>query len=306
MFKGRIHLKGIIIAGGYGTRLSPLTKVISKSLLPVYDKPMIYYPLSILMEAGIREILIITTPQDKNRFFELLGDGSQFGLYLEYEVEHSPKGIGQAFLIGESFIAGDRVALILGDNFFYGESLNSDFLKATNRERGATIFGYQVSNPRQFGVVSFDELGKVMSLEEKPINPTSNYAVVGLYVFDNQVVDIAKSIKPSKRGELEITDINKVYLDQGELQVELLSEDSKWMDMGTHISLFKTTSLIKEIEEINQIKVGCIEEIAYKKGFITKEQLLRLAQPLNKSDYGKHLLNIYKQQEGERFDDTNT
>lgn len=288
-------MKGIIIAGGYGTRLTPLTKVISKSLLPVYDKPMIYYPLSVLMEAGIREILIITTPQDKDRFFELLGDGSQFGLSLEYEVEPSPKGIGQAFLIGERFIDRDRVALILGDNFFYGKSLNSDFLKATNRVRGATVFGCYVCNPSQFGVVSFDDLGKVRSIEEKPTNPKSNYAVVGLYVFDNQVVDIAKTIEPSERGELEITDINKVYLDQGELQVELLSKGSKWMDMGTHLSLFQTSRLIKELESQDQVKVGCIEEIAFKNGFITKEQLLQLAQPLIKSDYGKHLLNIYDQ-----------
>lgn len=285
-------MKGIIIAAGTGTRLSPLTRVISKSLLPVYDKPMIYYPLSVLMQAGINEILIITTPNDKSRFMKLLGDGSQLGLSLSYEVEPTPKGIAQAFILGEEFIGDDNVALILGDNIFYGYGLPLLISNAMKRKTGATIFGYFVHDPERFGVVEFNEVGKVLSIEEKPLHPKTNYAVPGLYFYDNRVVEIAKRLTPSERGELEVTDINKAYLEMNELHVELLAEGYSWFDTGTHYSLFEAALYIKEIERHQNIKIGCIEEVAYKKGLISRKQLKSLANPLLKSDYGKHLMKI--------------
>jgi glucose-1-phosphate thymidylyltransferase len=285
-------LKGIILAGGSGTRLSPLTKVISKSLLPVYDKPMIYYPLTILMQLGIKEILIITTPNDKQRFFELLGDGSQLGLSLSYEVEPSPKGIAQAFIIGEQFIGDDDVALILGDNIFGGNGLISLLKKAIEIKKGATIFGYFVHNPELFGVVEINNDGKAISIVEKPKNPKTNYAVTGLYFYDNRVVNIAKTITPSERGELEITDINKAYLKMDELSIEILGEGISWIDTGTHKSLSDANLYIKEMEKHQNLKMGCIEEVAFKNGFISKEQLIVLAKPLLINEYGKYLMKI--------------
>lgn len=285
-------LKGIILAGGSGTRLSPLTKVISKSLLPVYDKPMIYYPLTILMQLGIKEILIITTPNDKQRFFELLGDGSQLGLSLSYEVEPSPKGIAQAFIIGEQFIGDDDVALILGDNIFWGNGLISLLKKAIEIKKGATIFGYFVHNPELFGVVEINNDGKAISIVEKPKNPKTNYAVTGLYFYDNRVVNIAKTITPSERGELEITDINKAYLKMDELSIEILGEGISWIDTGTHKSLSDANLYIKEMEKHQNLKMGCIEEVAFKNGFISKEQLIVLAKPLLINEYGKYLMKI--------------
>jgi glucose-1-phosphate thymidylyltransferase len=285
-------LKGIILAGGSGTRLSPLTKVISKSLLPVYDKPMIYYPLTILMQIGIKEILIITTPNDKQRFFELLGDGSQLGLSLSYEVEPSPKGIAQAFIIGEQFIGDDDVALILGDNIFWGNGLISLLKKAIEIKKGATIFGYFVHNPELFGVVEINNDGKAISIVEKPKNPKTNYAVTGLYFYDNRVVNIAKTITPSERGELEITDINKAYLKMDELSIEILGEGISWIDTGTHKSLSDANLYIKEMEKHQNLKMGCIEEVAFKNGFISKEQLIVLAKPLLINEYGKYLMKI--------------
>ncbi|MBS4192714.1 glucose-1-phosphate thymidylyltransferase RfbA [Bacillus sp. FJAT-49705] len=290
-------MKGIIIAGGKGTRLRPLTKMISKSLLPAYDKPMIYYPLSILMQAGINEILIITTPQDKGRFVKLLGDGSQIGISLSYEVEPEPRGIGQAFIIGEKFIRGGPVALILGDNIFYGEGLASLLYRVSERKVGATIFSYEVDAPEQFGVVSISHDGRAISLEEKPSIPKSNHAVTGLYFYDHQVIEIAKNLERSERGELEITDINKVYLNKGELFVEQLDNGFSWMDTGTHLSLIEAANFIEEMEKQKKIKIGCIEEVAFNKGLITKEQLISLAEPLLKTDYGQHLLKIAKTKE---------
>jgi glucose-1-phosphate thymidylyltransferase len=285
-------LKGIIIAGGSGSRLSPLTKVISKSLLPVYDKPMIYYPLSILMEAGIREILIVTTPNDKLRFMKLLGNGSDLGISICYEVEPSPKGIAQAFIIGEQFIGDDNVALVLGDNILFGDNLSERLQKSMTKKKGATIFGYYVKDPKRFGVVEFDQSGKAISIEEKPKNPKSNYAVIGLYFYDNRVIEMAKNLKPSERGELEITDINKSYLFMDELDVEVLEEGFTCIDSGTHSSLYEASQCIKELEENLNIKIGCIEEVAFKKGFITEEKLFSLATPLLKTDYGKYLMKI--------------
>ncbi len=285
-------MKGIIIAGGKGSRLSPLTKVISKCLLPVYDKPMIYYPLSILMEAGIREILIITTPQDKKRFITLLGDGSQLGINLSYEVECEPKGIGQAFIIGKEFIDRDQVALILGDSFFYGESLPSHLKKAMERRAGATIFSRYVQNPERFGVVCVNQEGRAISIEEKPTVPKSNRAVTGLYFYDHHVVEIASNLEPSQRGELEITDINKVYLDENRLHVEALGNDITWYDTGTVLSLTSAAKFIEETEKHLNTKIGCIEETALNKGFITYEQFISLSKPLSKSDYGQYLLNL--------------
>lgn len=287
-------MKGIIIAGGNGTRLSPLTKVISKSLLPVHDKPMIYYPLSILMEANIKEILIITLPKDKQRFIDLLGDGTKLGLTITYEVEPSPRGIAQAFIIGENFIGKDHVALILGDNIFYGEGLPSVINKSIKLNKGATVFGRHVSDPSSFGVVEFNTNGEVISIEEKPKKPKSNYAIPGLYLYDNRVVEIAKSLLPSERGELEITDINKCYLEKGELQVELLDDHIKWFDTGTHQSLFNACQFIHEIEKKHHIKIGCIEEIAYNKGYISKEQMKSLAHTLIKSEYGNYLAKLIR------------
>ncbi len=281
-------MKGIIIAGGNGTRLLPLTGVISKALLPVYDKPMIYYPLTLLMEAGIKEILIITTPKDKQRFIDLLGDGKQIGLTLKYEEEPTPKGIAQAFIIGEDFIGDDHVTLLLGDNIFYGDDLKSKIIKSINRKIGATIFGYHVPNPKRFGVVEFEDK-KVISIEEKPGNPKSNYAVTGLYIYDNRVIQLAKNLTPSDRGELEITDINRAYLEMDNLHVELLGKDVFWFDTGTHGSLFEATKFIKDIEQKQNIKIGCIEDVAYKKGFINEEQLKLLIQKQLKSEYGSYL-----------------
>ncbi|MCM3439696.1 glucose-1-phosphate thymidylyltransferase RfbA [Metabacillus halosaccharovorans] len=286
-------MKGIIIAGGNGTRLTPLTKVISKALLPVYDKPMIYYPLSILMEAEITDILIITTPQDKKRYIELLGNGSHLGLSIVYEVEPNPKGIAQAFIIGEKFIGDEPVTLILGDNIFSGD-VGPLIKKSKNRKKGATVFGYQVKDPERFGVVELDEYGKAIALEEKPLNPKTNIAVTGLYIYDNQVIEIAKNLVPSDRGELEITDVNKEYLATKTLHVELLKEEVLWFDTGTHQSLQQANQFVKEVEQLQNKKIGCIEEIAFKKGLITRKQLYLLAKQQIKSEYGDYLLKVAK------------
>ncbi|MCA1060426.1 glucose-1-phosphate thymidylyltransferase RfbA [Rossellomorea aquimaris] len=287
-------MKGIVLAGGSGTRLFPLTKSISKHLLPIYDKPMIYYPLSTLMSAGIREVLIISTPQDVSRYRELLGDGSNLGIQIDYAVQPKPEGIAQAFLIGEKFINNDRVALILGDNLFYGHTFEQRMRKAVERNKGATVFGSYVSDPERFGVVSFSKDGKANSIEEKPLYPSSHYAVAGLYFYDQRVVEIAKNLKPSDRGELEITDINQVYLAGGELSVELLDSKDAWIDAGTTQSLFRASQFVKTIEETQQIKLGCIEEIAYRKRYISEAQMNTLADTLVKSDYGKYLKELVK------------
>ncbi|WP_314873010.1 glucose-1-phosphate thymidylyltransferase RfbA [Stomatobaculum longum] len=285
-------MKGIVLAGGSGTRLYPLTKVTSKQLLPVYDKPMIYYPLSVLMTAGIRDILIISTPEDTPRFEELLGDGSQFGLSLSYTVQPSPDGLAQAFLLGEDFIGDDRVAMILGDNIFAGNGLKEQLLRAAGRERGATVFGYYVDDPERFGIVEFDKAGRAVSIEEKPEKPKSNYCVTGLYFYDRRVVEFAKSLKPSARGELEITDLNRLYLEKGELEVNLLGQGFTWLDTGTHESLVEATNFVYTIETHQHRKIACLEEIAYLNGWISGEQLAEAAESMRKNEYGKYLRDV--------------
>ena len=292
-----INMKGIILAGGSGTRLYPLTMVTSKQLLPIYDKPMIYYPMSVLMNAGIRDILIISTPQDTPRFNELLGDGHQFGVNLSYEVQPSPDGLAQAFIIGADFIGEDTVAMVLGDNIFSGHGFNQKLNKAVeNAEsgKGATVFGYYVDDPERFGIVEFDKNGKVVSIEEKPEKPKSNYCVTGLYFYDNSVVEYAKNLKPSARGELEITDLNRIYLENDQLNVELLGQGFTWLDTGTHESLVEATNFVKTIEQHQHRKIACLEEIAYLNGWITKDDVLKEYEMFKKNQYGQYLLDVLK------------
>ena len=285
-------MKGIILAGGSGTRLYPLTKAVSKQIMPVYDKPMIYYPLSTLMLAGIRDILIISTPRDLPVFQELFGTGEDLGLNMSYAVQESPRGLADAFVIGEEFIGDDNVALVLGDNIFYGQSFSRMLQNVALREKGATIFGYYVRDPREYGVVEFDENGKAVSIEEKPEHPKSNYAVPGLYFYDNDVVEIAKNVKPSARGEIEITSVNNAYLERGDLHVETMGRGFAWLDTGNHDALLDAADFVAAFQKRQGLYISCIEEIAYKKGFISKEQLLKLAQPLLKTNYGKYLVEV--------------
>ena len=288
-------MKGIILAGGSGTRLYPLTMVTSKQLLPIYDKPMIYYPMSVLMNAGIRDILIISTPQDTPRFHELLGDGHQFGVHLSYEVQPSPDGLAQAFLIVEKFIGDDTLAMVLGDNIFTGQGLNARLKDAVDNAesgKGATVFGYYVDDPERFGIVEFNQDGKAISIEEKPEHPKSNYCVTGLYFYDNKVVEYAKGLKPSARGELEITDLNRIYLEKGTLNVELLGQGFTWLDTGTHESLVEATNFVKTVEDHQHRKIACLEEIAYRNGWITKEEVLKVYEVLKKNQYGQYLKDV--------------
>ncbi|MDY6801426.1 MAG: glucose-1-phosphate thymidylyltransferase RfbA [Bacteroidota bacterium] len=285
-------MKGIILAGGAGTRLYPITKSISKQIIPIYDKPMIYYPLSVLMLAGIREILIISTPKDIHLYKDLLGNGDQLGISLSYEIQPTPDGLAQAFIIGEKFIGNDNVCLILGDNIFYGYGFSKILMQAANLKDGATVFGYYVNNPQRYGVVEFNDSGKVLSIEEKPENPKSNYAVTGLYFYSNDVIKKAKSLKPSKRCELEITDLNRLYLKENRLKVELLGRGFAWLDTGTHESLLQASNYIATIEQRQGLKIACVEEIAYKKSFINKNQLIKLVEELKNNQYGKYLLKI--------------
>ena len=287
-------MKGIILAGGSGTRLYPLTKAISKQIMPIYDKPMVYYPLSVLMLSNIRDILIISTPRDLPVFKELLGDGSQLGLKLEYKVQEHPNGLAEAFIIGEEFIGNDNVALILGDNIFYGHGFSGQVEEAAELKEGAIIFGYPVKDPKAYGVVEFDESGKAISLEEKPEKPKSNYAIPGLYYYDNDIIKIAKSIKPSARGELEITTVNEVYLNEGKLKVKNLGRGTAWLDTGTHEALLEAANYVEAIQKRQGFYIACIEEIAYKKGWISAEKLKELAKPMMKVEYGKYIINLIK------------
>ena len=291
-----MNTKGIILAGGSGTRLYPITKGVSKQLLPIYDKPMIYYPISVLMLAGIQDILIITTPEDKESFERLLGDGSQFGVRLQYAIQPSPDGLAQAFIIGEDFIGDSNVCLVLGDNIFYGQGFTPMLKQAVARAKGATVFGYQVKDPERFGVVEFDEQKRAISLEEKPTQPKSNFAVTGLYFYDNDVIQIAKEVKPSERGELEITTVNQMYLERGDLNVELLGRGFAWLDTGTHASLLEAAQFVETLEKRQGYKVACLEEIAFNQGWLSKEKILEIGLSMSKNDYGQYLVSLVEDQ----------